>query len=130
MLSRIGLCVGLLVLLAPLAGCKQGPTTVANAESCDHAGWGYLAFRGGHFGTTNACNTPISIWFMARNGSVFHSDVPAGAVFDSGLGQDEVGDSWAAATCPIGFAPDPALSGSTFQAINESRYSCAREAPQ
>jgi hypothetical protein len=82
-----------------------------------------------HFGTKNACNTPISIWFMQRDGSVMHADVAAGEPFDSGLtANDMAGKDWDHAVCPAGFEPEPALSAATFDKVHNDEYSCARAA--
>ena len=101
---------------------------VPNREVCDHLGWRFLPFARFHFGTSNACVEPIAIWFMLKDGAVIRATVQPGGMFDTGLTKGELGDKtlWAAATCPAGYAPDPALSAATFDRILKSRYRCVR----
>ncbi len=130
MLARVRFCatgVCALLLITPLAGCgPRAAPTVESAAGCVDHDWGY---HDDHFGTKNACNTPISIWFMQRDGSVMHADVAAGEPFDSGLtANDMAGKDWDHAVCPAGFEPEPALSAATFDKVHNDEYSCARAA--
>jgi len=125
-LARIGLYAGVLALLAaPLAACgPKAPMTVESAAGCVDHDWGY---HDDEFGARNACNTPVSIWFMQQGGQVMHADLTAGARFSTGLGADQMANVlWAAEVCPAGFEPQPALSAATFDQVRNDQYSCAR----
>jgi hypothetical protein len=101
--------------------------TVPHAEACTHNAWGYLLFSKLHFGTTNMCSKPISIWFVLKSGKILHRDVAPRGVFDTGLVRGQFNDHvWVAATCPLGYRPRPVVSLANWDTILKSRYVCAR----
>jgi hypothetical protein len=100
-------------------------STVQHVEACSHNSWGFLTFSKWHFGTTNMCDQPITIWFMTESGKVVHADVPPRGVFDSGLTRGQFDETdWAAAVCPRGFQPRPSVSKANWNVILNSKYVC------
>jgi hypothetical protein len=124
-MKRIGMIAAAAALLTVTASAAEKP----NTEKCDHKGWGYLVFSDHHFGTTNVCAKTISVWFMDKSGSVVHADVKPGEVFDTGLGPSQFDESagWAAASCPLGYAPSPAVSLDDWDTILDSKYRCLKK---
>ena len=108
-----------------IADEASAQSAVSHVEACSHNAWGYLIFSKLHFGTTNMCGEPISIWFMLKSGKIVHQDVAPRGVFDTGLTRGQFNDGvWAAAVCPAGHQPRPAVTLANWDTILHSRYEC------
>ncbi|MBS0223283.1 MAG: hypothetical protein JSR91_21350 [Proteobacteria bacterium] len=91
----------------------------AHMEACTE--W---AFEGGHIGTRNDCNRPVSIKFMAYDGShVLEADLPPGGWFDSGVAAGTI-EGFLFTVCPVGYIPSVRFSLENAVPIADSLYNC------
>jgi len=127
-LGRHLLAVAAAAVLGTTAQAAQtaGEHSAQHLEACSHNSWGYLTFSKYHFGTTNMCSEPITIWFMLKSGRVVTQDVAPRGVFDTGLAKGDFDEGvWAAAVCPQGTQPRPTVSVANWDVILRSQYECA-----
>jgi hypothetical protein len=115
-----GLSVLLLCLAAAPAAAQQ---SVHHLEQCTR--WGYID-ASGRFGTSNTCDQPVEIHFMAQgNQRPMVRTLKPGEVFDAGLtrGQIEAG-WWMFTTCPTGYASSIPFVPANRESLIASKYQC------
>jgi len=118
-ISLIAVASVLWQLAAAAPGAAQ--QAVPHLEDCTN--WDYGT---GHLGTSNSCDTDVSVRFMAkRDQHAIEVELGPGRKLDSGLSRDEIGsDWWMFTTCPIGYVSDVPFQPENKDTIIPSQYRC------
>jgi hypothetical protein len=120
-MTRTLLLMAALLASSSLAAAQEPeqPQSRAHMEACTE--W---KPEGGHIGTRNDCNRPVSIKFLAYGGTqVMEADIPPGGWFDSGIPEGLV-EGFIFTVCPVGYTPSVGLSMKDKTQIMESLYNC------
>src|SRR5262245_40464905 len=116
-----------LASLAVDAGPLTAQERVPHVEACVQKAWGFLESLRYRFGTVNTCDKPIVVWLMMKDGRTIQRTVEPGDVFRTNISdKDDLADGWAFAACPAGHAPDVPITDENWDAIQNSKYACAR----
>ncbi|SKA21768.1 hypothetical protein SAMN02745126_04252 [Enhydrobacter aerosaccus] len=115
MIRLLPLLLGVLGVTAGIA-CAQSR---AHMEACTQ--W---KKESSTIGTRNDCDRPISIKFMAYDGSHrIEADVPAGGWFDTGVPDGTI-EGFIFTVCPVGNEPSVRFSLENQKTISDSLYNC------
>jgi hypothetical protein len=123
-MGRFHLQCGLAALLVCIAAAPAAAQQSAHhLEQCTR--WGYIDANG-RFGTSNTCNQPVEINFMAQgNQRAVVRVLNPGEVFDTGLTRAQIDAGWWIFTaCPVGYASSIPFTPNNRDSLIDSKYQC------